>query len=95
MRDPITSCSRYVRLVRRKNYTEEGSTLWESRLTIIVRPGGEKRQKYAYLGRPCPIAGNPITIDTVLSVGILVDLPGGKGPLPFKDWVPKEGLDDL
>ena len=45
----------------------------------------EKGWRGAYLRRPYPITGHPITVDTVLLVRVLVDFLGGKHPLALED----------
>ena len=46
-----------------------------------------------YLHSPCPITCHPLAVESVLAVGIVVDPPGSKIPLPLKYRIVKESLD--
>jgi hypothetical protein len=52
-------------------------------------------KKNTYLGGPCPVAGHPIAMEAVLLAGVLIGFSGGKGPLPFKERISEEGLNDF
>ena len=41
---------------------------------------------------PCSVTGHPFPVESVLSVSVRIDLPGGKFPLSLKDWVSEERL---
>ena len=48
--------------------------------------------KYTYLCSPCPITCHPLTIDSILAIRAVVDLPRGKIPFSLEDWVVEKGL---
>jgi hypothetical protein len=91
--NPVTSCGRNIGLVRGECYTEERPTWGESGL-IRVRPVSTRRGagRDTYLRSPCPIARHPLAIDSVLVIGVTVDLPRGEIPFSFKDRVEEKSL---